>query len=1071
MKSLKARIIITTIIMSFSILSLFFLGFLFTKYVTGTIGGESFAAFLSEYLMQILLVLLFFTLLIFAYFTYHRILLDRDRIEKEEGSKKRRIDQIITGLADDFVFLSFVDLEANKQEILKADLFGEDISDVSQSLEEALQMSYMDRTVLYANRHVHPDDREHYIHSCEKERVMSELRKSKAYHVNYRLIRDGMTYYFQLKFAEVDPNRPSYVLLGAHSIDEVRRTEIQRSEELTRVRKNAEEMAKSEAIYRDAIFAKANSYYQINITQNRIVTPIWEIVNGQPQDYSYKFGALYPNYDDVVQMAAECFVAEGYKDLYRKYVSREYLLNCFDEGKTLPEYICRIYSSHLGIHFRKYSHYLTKDEQTGDVMAMCVANDVTNEYKQDEILRNCINKIQKKKDTELIIQEILTIIGEYYDADRAGIFVIDRVRSYTKKIYEWCAPGVCPMLPGNNTFDLAPQQNLMNLLEESGFFHDEIENMQSSVSEEQWKLFMNGGIHSATSVPMWSGDEMVGFVALDNAKNNLEDVFLLTAIATLSYAEILRRQEGLQDTAIVKALSQDYETIYYVNLDTFQYKIHSRRPDDDWLNRNIIFGGNDFFKEIAEYIPKVTYESDRLMMLDYLTFDNLMRRFETESVLKVDYRLAEDGEPVYHTMKIVHTKTRTGNGSMVIGVSNIDEDTKSRYALLDELAEAKDQAENASRAKSDFLSKMSHDIRTPINGVMGMTEIARQSIENPEQVMSCLNKIDGASQHLLELINEVLDMTQIEHGKIPISHNPFSLHGFCENCYAIIEGQLVGHDIEFNMDLSEIIHDRLVGDELHIRQILINILGNAVKFTPEGGKISFKVKELYSNSKRAGYSMEVTDTGCGMSPEYVKTIFEPFSQEGADARSTYSGTGLGMSITHKLATLLGGDIQVTSEKGVGSKFTVNLPIDLNTEEDASVEETVVSDLSGLHVLVVEDNELNAEIAKTLLENRGVVCEVAENGEVALEMFEHSSVGEYDIILMDIMMPIMDGIEATECIRKLQRADASTVPIIAMTANAYEEDRKRSAAAGMNAHISKPVSPKLLTEILAGYVHT
>jgi signal transduction histidine kinase/CheY-like chemotaxis protein len=385
------------------------------------------------------------------------------------------------------------------------------------------------------------------------------------------------------------------------------------------------------------------------------------------------------------------------------------------------------------------------------------------------------------------------------------------------------------------------------------------------------------------------------------------------------------------------------------------------------------------------------------------------------------------------------------------------------------LEEAVKRADEANKAKSEFLSHMSHDIRTPINGVMGMTEIAMRNLGNTEKTEYCLKKIDESSHHLLSLVNDVLDMSRIESGKTVISHDAMDLRTVLDNCSSIIGGQLMQRDVELVEDFDSITHPGIFGDELHLRQVLINILGNAVKFTPDGGKIYFRAKETAFEDNKVSFTFEIEDTGIGMKPEFMAHIWDAFSQEHSGSRTEYKGTGLGMTITKKFVEMMGGTIEVESEFQKGTKFTVKLTCDNN--EDAYKEEAPeqgVTRLDGMRVLLVEDNALNAEIAQILLEEAGITVTVAENGQIALDSFRDNPPDTYDVILMDIMMPVMNGLEATRAIRQVDRPDAAKIPILAMTANAYDEDVKKALDAGMNAHFSKPLNIQLLLGALSVY---
>ena len=407
----------------------------------------------------------------------------------------------------------------------------------------------------------------------------------------------------------------------------------------------------------------------------------------------------------------------------------------------------------------------------------------------------------------------------------------------------------------------------------------------------------------------------------------------------------------------------------------------------------------------------------------------------------------------------------------IMSLRNSKKLLKQQEAANTKLAESAEVAERASAAKSEFLSRMSHDIRTPINGIMGMTEIALKNLGDEARVQDSLKKVEGSARHLLELVNDVLDMSRIESGKTKANHEPMDMREALNSCAATISGQLSVRNLEFVLEFEEFAHPRLVGDELHLRQILINILGNAVKFTPDGGRVTFRARELSGEDETVWYHFEVEDTGIGMKAEYLEHIFEPFSQENGGSRTTYQGTGLGMAITKQFVDMLKGAVTVESEPGKGSRFLVELPFEIDRTTPVCIgEQEEEESLEGVRILLVEDNELNMEIAQYLLEDKGVSVVTAENGQAAVELFLESPPESFDAILMDVMMPVMDGLEASRAIRALPRADARKIPIIAMTANAYAEDVEKTRAAGMDAHLSKPINPELMFQTLGKHIH-
>ncbi len=385
-----------------------------------------------------------------------------------------------------------------------------------------------------------------------------------------------------------------------------------------------------------------------------------------------------------------------------------------------------------------------------------------------------------------------------------------------------------------------------------------------------------------------------------------------------------------------------------------------------------------------------------------------------------------------------------------------------------QLEAAREAAEQASYAKSEFLSRMSHEIRTPMNGIIGMTEIARQNKSDPEKVDDCLKKVAMSSKHLMLLINDVLDMSKIESGKIQLKNELFDLRLFLENIENIYRVQADEKCIDFDIQPTGNIDNFIGGDSLRLNQILTNLLSNAFKFTSEGGKITLGVSEVSHDGDTAVLRFSVKDTGMGIKEENLDKIFEAFEQENAEITHKFGGTGLGLSIVKRFTELMGGSVTVESEYGAGSEFVVELPfsvtensqmIDWNNDKSASskTSDEKTYDFSGKHILLAEDNELNREIAVELLGTEtGAIIEEAEDGQMAVDMFAASEMFHYDLILMDIQMPRLDGFEATRHIRAMDRPDAAKVPIFAMTANAFAEDEEKSRQAGMNAHLSKPL---------------
>ena len=392
-----------------------------------------------------------------------------------------------------------------------------------------------------------------------------------------------------------------------------------------------------------------------------------------------------------------------------------------------------------------------------------------------------------------------------------------------------------------------------------------------------------------------------------------------------------------------------------------------------------------------------------------------------------------------------------------------DEKYKSEFLIAAKKAEA------ANRAKTEFLQRMSHDIRTPINGICGLLNMADHCADDMEKQTEYRTKVKEASNLLLELVNDVLDMSKLEAGEVILEEIPFDLSRISREVLVVIEQMAAEQNIRIMWEKKEIIHRNFIGSPGYVKRVMMNILSNAVKYNRENGHVYISCMEIPSEQPEMTMMEFVCrDTGVGMADEFQKHIFEPFAQEHAGSRTKFAGTGLGMPITKKLVEKMGGTITFESKKGIGTTFVIRIPFKIDMDLDKGKEQTDVSDeksIKGLHILLTEDNELNMEIAEFMLQNEGADVEKAWNGQEAVELFKKSEPGEFDVILMDIMMPVMNGYEAAKMIRSLEREDAKKVPIIAMTANAFTEDRIRAKEAEMDEHVAKPVDVKLLIKVI------
>ena len=390
----------------------------------------------------------------------------------------------------------------------------------------------------------------------------------------------------------------------------------------------------------------------------------------------------------------------------------------------------------------------------------------------------------------------------------------------------------------------------------------------------------------------------------------------------------------------------------------------------------------------------------------------------------------------------------------------------------EQLQEAVRREEKANAAKTDFLSRMTHDIRTPLNGIIGLLRIDESHKEDTDMINANRKKMTIAANHLLSLINDILQMSKLEDGQIELSREVVDLNKLAKDIITIVEQRASdsGVNLKYDNVAGKVMYPYVYGSPLHLRQLFLNIYGNCIKYNKAGGKVSTYFKCIGTQDGIVTYEWTVTDTGIGMSEEFLEHIFEPFVQEKTDARSVYQGTGLGMAIVKSLVDKMNGTINVTSKEGEGSTFVIRIPFEIASETDDihNNKEEQKADITGVNILLAEDNELNAEIAQTLLVDEGANVTVVSDGEQAVREFARCAPHTYDVILMDIMMPKMDGMSATKKIRTMNRPDAAQIPIIAMTANAFEEDARKCVEAGMNAHLSKPLQMDVVVGTIAEY---
>ena len=567
---------------------------------------------------------------------------------------------------------------------------------------------------------------------------------------------------------------------------------------------------------------------------------------------------------------------------------------------------------------------------------------------------------------------------------------------------------------------------------------------------------------------------ILGFEPFQNKNENTSD----EKTRLNRYYEQLK-QSIVENENYAEALLQTANAVYTVDLtndkleNVYYHEAAFKVENDIQTPRSY----SDYCNKRSRYVTEDTLENYRIVDSSF----KLLKRFATGAKqVTVEYceTMGKENKPVWlqktvlMSRDMVYDANTDKESSVVHGIvlfKNTSDFHEKEQQEKARLQMAYEEADSENRAKTEFMNRMSHDIRTPINGIMGMVDIIRKNRDDREKVDDSLDKIQLSTRHLLELVSDVLDMSKLEAGMFEIHEDVFDMNELMDEVAALVDAQLVESSITHCKHRSNIQHTALKGSSLQLRRIMVNLLSNAIKYNKPNGTIDTYAEELSCDGTTVWYEFKIVDTGIGMSEEFIKEqLFKPFTQEKNDARTLYRGTGLGMSIVKALLDKMGGSIEVESQLGEGSTFTFRLPfkvdenaIETKKEEQSSGEQK----LEGKQILLVEDNEINMEIAEFYLKELGIVVDKAWNGKEAIDKFEESAPGTYDLILMDIMMPVMGGREAARRIRTLERPDAETVRIYAMTAQVSSESVHKCLASGMNGHIAKPIDESKLREIL------
>ncbi len=958
----------------------------------------------------------------------------RSRMQAEEES--RRNTEIIEILASEYTSVYYIDLETDE---LNTYTMNEEIeSEFGQIFRSGIK--YSDAYNMYVDTVVLSEDKNAMLNAGSITNISSELKNKKTFITQYRSA-DGR--YSEMKFVKVGDayDEPHEVALGfADKDDEIRR-EIERQEEIDRNNEIIEILA-----------SEYTSVYYIDLTTDEL-TPY-----SMNEETENQFGVLFKNmtYSDAFRTYVDTIVLSEDKKLMLNAGS---IGNIMKELRSKKTFLTTYRSDNEGDpHYCEMKFVkVGNDEGAPKAVALGFAD-------KDEELRNRIEQETIRRRNTDIIEILASEYTSVYYID----LTTDELDPYTMneetetefgtvfrsgiKYSEAFKMYVDTLVYGEDKDMMLKAGSIYNILDE---LHDK-------------KTFTTTYRSDNEGDPRYCEMKFVKVGEDDNPQ--------AVALGFSVIDDVYRKElADKQREEFINGLADDYEAVFHVDFDL--NTIETVRISEAYLKRNPSLEQKMSYPTYVDAVSANIVEEDKAAFINALSHENVNREFKKEDAFFHNYRIERDGHITYYQLKIIHTGAWDTDKNFLIGVHNMDELTRAQVEQEEILEEAREEAESANRAKSTFLFNMSHDIRTPMNAIIGFNNMAIKNIDNREKLLDCLGKVDLSSQHLLSIINDVLDMARIESGKVTIEEEKVIINDAATGLSAIVNQSVKDKNITFITDFSQVRHNCVFADKLRVNRVLMNVASNAVKYTDDGGTITYKIIETDSHKPGyASYEFIVEDNGIGMSEEFLEHIFEAFTRESTSTISGIQGTGLGMAITKELVELMKGTIKIDSKLGVGTKVSIHF--DFRIADENFVESTNVEDLSSLladkYVLLVEDNELNREIAKDILEDMEIVVDTAEDGIFAVEkivdLTKDTSKKRYDFVLMDIQMPKMDGYKATIEIRNIDDAYTKSVPIIAMTANAFAEDKQKALESGMNDHLAKPINIDDLVSKLVDHLH-
>ena len=957
---------------------------------------------------------------------------DRDEEIREEKIHQRN-REIIEILASEYTSVYYIDLTTDE---LTPYTMNEETENKFGVLFK--NMRYSNAYRMYVDTVVVAEDKNRMIKAGSIGNIMKELSAKKTFITTYRSDSTGDARYCEMKFVKVGDEEgiPTAVALGFADKDEELR---KRMEEDTMRRRNMDII--------EILASEYTSVYYIDMTTDDLDT---YTMNAETES---EFGQIFRSgikYTDAFRMYVNTMV---YEEDRPKMLRAGSVYNILCELRDKKTFLTTYRSDiHGEPRYSEMKFVKVGDEENPQAVALGFAD------KHDEISRELLEENERNMNFEIINVLASEYTSVYYiDLTTDGLTPYT-MNDRTKQFFEDAFKGVTY----SEAFRMYVEKTVAPESRAEMLVAGSIENIRKNLSRQKsfTKIYLNDqNLYSEMK-----------FVKVGDEDGEPQAV----ALGFSEIDEQYRRELAYkQREEFISGLSDDYEAVFHV--DPELSTIETIRMTPEYMKRNPSLAETMDYSDYVHAVAANIVPEDRQSFIDALSPANVEREFSVENAFFHNYRIVKKGTISYYQLKVIYTGDWQTDKNYLIGVHNMDELTRAQAEQAQVLEEAKEEAEAANRAKSAFLSSMSHDIRTPMNAIIGFTEMAKKYLDDRDRVSEYLDKVMASSQHLLSLINDVLDMSRIESGKVQLNEKPVNVRKASETVMSIAYATAKERNITLTLHSGSAGDRNIYADILRVNQIALNIISNAIKYTNPGGNVDIRVDEVSGAPEgRVLLDMIVEDNGIGMSEEFQAKLFEPFERSATSTVSGIQGTGLGMTITKELVEMMGGSIEVQSRLNVGTKVTIHFNFrlaDSYEAEKASLSSVDPKLLSGRRCLLVEDNPLNREIACDILSDYEIEIEEADDGTVAVERFREVAAGKrepYDFVLMDVQMPVMNGYEAARAIRGFYDVP---VPIIAMTANAFDEDRRKALESGMDDHLAKPINIQALITTLARFMET